>query len=110
MCGGQHVTADLCQRVVRELGVKNIGIAYGMTEVNIISYDWLDLENWRSETFTASVGQPLPFVECKVVDAETGEVQPLNVEGELHLRGFTVTSGYWNDPDITRKLIDKNGW
>jgi long-subunit acyl-CoA synthetase (AMP-forming) len=50
------------------------------------------------------------FVECKIVNPENGQIQPHNVEGELHLRSSMVTPGYWNDPENTKKSIDANRW
>ena len=57
-----------------------------------------------------SVGRPIPFTEAKIVDPLTGKIQPLNTDGELMIRGFNIMKGYWDEPELTAKVIDKNGW
>jgi long-chain acyl-CoA synthetase len=57
-----------------------------------------------------SVGIPLPDVDCKVVDLETGtrEVEP-GEPGELCVRGPNLMDGYWQRPDET-DLVLRDGW
>lgn len=45
-----------------------------------------------------TVGPPLPHVECKIAE-----------DGELLVRGPSVTSGYWNLPEETKSAFE-NGW
>ncbi|TAK99496.1 MAG: long-chain fatty acid--CoA ligase [Rhodospirillaceae bacterium] len=47
--------------------------------------------------------------ECRVVDPVTGRDVGPGVPGEAYLRG-NVTKGYWNMPEQTARLIDKDGW
>ena len=57
-----------------------------------------------------SIGLPVPCVEVRIVDAETGEKEmPLGEVGELVIRGPQVMKGYWNRPDETR-LVLRDGW
>jgi long-chain acyl-CoA synthetase len=57
-----------------------------------------------------SVGLPLPDVECKIVDLETGtrEVAP-GEPGELCVRGPNLMDGYWRNPAETAIAI-RDGW
>jgi long-chain acyl-CoA synthetase len=57
-----------------------------------------------------SVGLPLPDVDCKIVDIETGtrEVEP-GEPGELCVRGPNLMDGYWQKPDETA-LVLRDGW
>jgi len=59
---------------------------------------------------TGSIGLPLPDVEAKVMDAETGEKEmPLGEIGELVVRGPQVMKGYWNRPEETAMVL-RGGW
>lgn len=107
--GGQLVTDELMKRAKLELGVKYFKIGYGMTEIIGISNYAFDLTK-LPENRDNAVGKLCPFVEAKIVNPENGQIQPLNKEGELHVRGYNVTKGYYNDPEMTKKVIDSNGW
>lgn len=107
--GGQNMTAEMVKKLKK--GFRNmlgIGNMLASTECNYIALSQLRLSELSG--FNDCVGQPFPFVECKIVNPENGQIQPLNVDGELHVRSFGVTTGYWNDPENTRKCIDPSGW
>jgi len=55
-----------------------------------------------------SVGKPVPWVELKIVDEDGVEV-PKGEVGEIIFKGWPVTSGYYNQPELTSQVI-KNGW
>ncbi|MBR0599646.1 long-chain-fatty-acid--CoA ligase [Sinanaerobacter chloroacetimidivorans] len=55
-----------------------------------------------------SIGLPIPFVECKIVDENDAEL-PAGEVGELAVRGDNVMLGYYNQPEETRKAL-LNGW
>ena len=57
-----------------------------------------------------SVGRPIPFRECKIVDPVTNIVRPIGEPGELLVRGFSITKGYWNDYEKTKQAINDDGW
>jgi acyl-[acyl-carrier-protein]-phospholipid O-acyltransferase/long-chain-fatty-acid--[acyl-carrier-protein] ligase len=56
-----------------------------------------------------TVGQPIPDVQVKAVNPDTGEDLGPNEEGVLWFKGPNVMKGYLNRPDLTAKVI-KNGW
>ncbi|KAL8691100.1 MAG: hypothetical protein Q9218_003593, partial [Villophora microphyllina] len=79
---------------------------YGMTEVGMALSCGLEF----ADRVDGSVGWPLPLVEARLVDTETGKViQPSEEtisdgkerEGEIQLRGATVFSEYWHNPKAT---------
>ncbi|KAH0566036.1 hypothetical protein GP486_000557 [Trichoglossum hirsutum] len=81
---------------------------YGMTEVGMALSCGLDF-NSRVD---GAVGWPLPFVEVRLVDMDSGRViesgEELDKngskrEGEIQLRGPTVFRGYWRDPKATEE-------
>jgi fatty-acyl-CoA synthase len=57
-----------------------------------------------------TVGRPLPGVECKIVDPETGKDLPDNTDGEFVARGYNIMKGYYKMPEATAAVIDENGW
>src|SRR3546814_12488677 len=56
-----------------------------------------------------TVGRVMPHLEVKIVD-EAGRTVARGVEGELCTRGYSVMSGYWNDPEATANAIDADGF
>ncbi|WP_306737861.1 AMP-binding protein, partial [Acinetobacter baumannii] len=52
-----------------------------------------------------SIGLPWPDTECKIVDVETGEEQPVGSIGELCVRGPQVMKGYWNQVEETQASL-----
>jgi fatty-acyl-CoA synthase/long-chain acyl-CoA synthetase len=49
-------------------------------------------------------------VECKIVDPASGDVQPLDVAGEICARGYQQFIGYLGDPEATARAVDVDGW
>jgi fatty-acyl-CoA synthase len=78
---------------------------YGLTEVgpNVTSLSHEDAIRKQG-----SIGKPNFYYEIRIVD-EQGNDQPVNVPGELWLKGPTVTPGYWQNPDATAETIVE-GW
>lgn len=62
------------------------------------------------EVRTQTVGRPYEFSEVIVVNPETGEECPDNVQGEICCRGYLVMKGYYKNPQATAEVIDKNGF
>jgi len=57
-----------------------------------------------------TVGQPLPGIECKVVDLVTGRDLPDDTDGEFVARGYNIMKGYYKMPAATANAIDADGW
>ena len=81
---------------------------YGMTEVGMA----LSCGLAPSDRVDGSVGWPLPSVQVRLVDTETGAVitegEELDAEGkerhgEIQLRGPTIFKEYWRNPEATAK-------
>lgn len=110
MAGGQHVNAELIERVKNETHCWVFSTGYGMTEIGGLTGCRYFVRSFHPAQFSSCVGKPSAFSECKIVDPETGCTQPLDAEGELYVRGYNVTRGYWNDPQMTAKLLNSDGW
>ena len=54
-----------------------------------------------------TVGRVLPHVSAKIIDPLDAEAKPLplNTDGELLVRGYNVSPGYYNDPETTKTLF-----
>ncbi len=63
----------------------------------------------RSDLLT-TIGHPLPHVDVKIVDAVTGDIVPLGVEGEICARGYQQLIEYLHDPEATASTVDKDGF
>jgi len=62
------------------------------------------------EVRVSTVGRPLPEIECKIVNPETGGECPDTVPGEFVARGYNIMKGYYKMPSATASAIDKDGW
>ncbi|WP_343292402.1 AMP-binding protein [Vandammella animalimorsus] len=105
---GTACPIEVMRRVVDQMHLSEITIAYGMTETSPVSC--------QSDTATplerrvTTVGQVQPHLEIKIVDPATGETVPRGQSGEFCTRGYSVMHGYWGDEEKTREAIDAEGW
>jgi fatty-acyl-CoA synthase len=81
---------------------------YGLTETSPGMTQTTIHDSFEKRCTT--VGRDYPFVEVQVIDPETGEICPPGVQGEMCCRGFNVMKGYYNNPQATAEIIDKNGF
>jgi long-chain acyl-CoA synthetase len=64
----------------------------------------------QGRTKTGSIGMPLPDVEVRIADVETGEgVLPPGQTGEILVRAPQLMSGYWNSPAETANVLRVHG-
>lgn len=78
---------------------------YGMTETNMNTSNPYD-----GDRRAGTVGFPLPGVELKVCDPETGATLPVGEIGVLEVRGPNVFQGYWQMPEKTREELREDGF
>jgi fatty-acyl-CoA synthase len=105
---GAPCPPDLMERVIGEMGCREILIAYGQTEASPVTH--ITQRDDSFERRTQSVGTNLPHQEAKVVDPATGSVVPVGTQGELCFRGYHVMKGYYQLEGETREAIDPDGW
>jgi fatty-acyl-CoA synthase/long-chain acyl-CoA synthetase len=56
------------------------------------------------------LGKPLPGLELRIIDPESGKDVPAGARGEVLVRGYSVLEGYHKDPVKTAQAIDPGGW
>lgn len=105
---GSPCPVKVMQDVINKMNMTQISIVYGQTEASPGCTqsrvdDPLDVR-------VNTVGRELPGVECKIVDPQTGEDLPDNVDGEFVARGYNIMKGYYKMPEATAAAIDKDGW
>ena len=107
---GAGCPPELMRRAARpdEMNMTGIVSVYGQTEsapgsTMSACFDSLDLR-------TNTVGYAFPHVECKIVDPETGETLPDNMNGEFCSRGYNTMKGYYKMPGATEATVDAEGW
>ena len=105
--GGAPCPAETMKSVMSELHMPEVTIIYGMTETSPVSFQ--TRPNDPIEARVNTVGRVVPHVEAKIVD-ERDEIVPLGVTGQLCTRGYSVMSGYWNDPERTAEVLGADGW
>ncbi len=96
------------RKAANQLGMREVFTSYGMTETSSAAtrtYWHEPLE----ERITAH-GKPLPDIEVRVADPDTNAVLPRGEEGEIQVRGYNVTLGYYNKPEETRRAFAEDGW
>ncbi|GAB3258389.1 AMP-binding protein [Chitinimonas naiadis] len=104
---GSPCPIEVMKRVVNEMHMAEVTIAYGMTETSPVSFQSSTDEPLDRRVST--IGRIHPHLEVKIVDID-GRIVPRGTVGELCTRGYSVMLGYWGDEAKTREAIDPAGW
>ena len=104
---GSPCPIEVMKRVVDRMHMREVTIAYGMTETSPVSFQ--SATDDPLERRVSTVGRIHPHLEVKIVDLE-GRVVPRGEPGELCTRGYSVMLGYWDDPEKSDEVIDAAGW
>jgi fatty-acyl-CoA synthase len=104
---GSTCPIKVMRRVIGQLHMSEVQIAYGMTETSPVSLQTGADDDLERRVTT--VGRTQPQLENKIIDAD-GNTVPRGETGELCTRGYSVMLGYWNNPEGTREAVDEEGW
>jgi fatty-acyl-CoA synthase len=104
---GSPCPVEVMKRVITEMNMAEVTIAYGMTETSPVSTQTRKDDSLDRRTGT--VGRVHPHVEVMVVDPETDLPVPCGEPGELCTRAYSVMIGYWNEPEKTAEVL-RHGW
>jgi long-chain acyl-CoA synthetase len=104
-CGAAPLAPELARRFTDLTDIRVLQ-GYGMTEASPVTHvGYIEPpEMYRP----ASIGQPLVFTECRVLDGNDKEV-PQGEQGELVMRGPQIMLGYWKEPQATATAL-RDGW
>ncbi len=103
---GSPCPIEVMKRVISQMHMAEVTIAYGMTETSPVSFQ--TGADDPLERRVSTVGRIQPHLEVKIVDTD-GNMVPVGEKGELCTRGYSVMLGYWNDEQRTRESV-VDGW
>jgi fatty-acyl-CoA synthase len=105
---GAPCPVQLVSDVIERMGARDFTVAYGLTESSpgVTQTRTDDPADKRRNT----VGRPLPGMQVRIVDPETGDDMPTGKPGLLLSRGHSTMKGYLKDPGATAQAIDEAGW
>jgi fatty-acyl-CoA synthase len=107
---GSPCPVEVMKRVIAQMHMGEVTIAYGMTETSPVSTQTAFDDPIAKRVGT--VGRVHPHVEVKVADVSDPAAPPVarGATGELCTRGYSVMLGYWDQPERTADAIDADGW
>lgn len=104
---GSLCPIELVKEVEKKMFLRVTSV-YGLTEASPgMTHSRIDEP---LEVRATTVGRDFEFTEVKVLDPETGEECPIDVQGEMCNRGYNTMKGYYKNPEATAEVIDKNGF
>jgi len=105
--GAAAVPVELILRMRTELTFSTVLTAYGLTEsTGVVT---MCRRGDDPDVISHTSGRAIPDIEVRIVD-DSGTVLPAGVPGEIVVRGYTVVSGYFEDPEATAEAIDPDGF
>jgi acyl-CoA synthetase (AMP-forming)/AMP-acid ligase II len=105
--GAAVVPVELVKRMGAELGFETVLTAYGLTEsTGVVT---MCRREDPPEVIASTSGRAIPGLEVLVVDP-SGKELPRGEPGEVVVRGYTVISGYFGNPEASADAIDTDGW
>jgi fatty-acyl-CoA synthase len=107
LSGASSVPASLVRKTIATLDCQ-FSILFGQTEAHGVVSQTRVTDSPEDQANT--VGQPLPQLEMKIADMDTGEPVPLEEQGEICVRGYQAMRGYYDMPRETAATIDPDGW
>ena len=95
---GSPCPIEVMKRCTEKMHMREITIAYGMTETSPVSFQ--SSTDDPIERRVSTVGRIQPHLEVKIVDG-AGRILPPGMPGELLTRGYSVMRGYWGEEERT---------
>jgi fatty-acyl-CoA synthase len=107
MSGASFVPAELVTRAKEAFGCQ-FSIVFGQTELHgVVTQTQLDDS---AEDQSLTIGRPLPLVDVKITDPESGATVPVGTRGEICARGYQTMLEYFEQPGQTELTLSAVGW
>ncbi|WP_416979953.1 FadD3 family acyl-CoA ligase [Streptomyces sp. T028] len=103
MTGGTTIPESLIRAMKKDLGFDIVLSAYGLTESTALVTSTRPGDS--EETVARTTGRPIPGVAVRIAGGDGADGV-----GEVLVRGYNVTRGYWDDPAATAEAVDPDGW
>jgi acyl-CoA synthetase (AMP-forming)/AMP-acid ligase II len=110
--GASPITTTTLKAALKTFGCDLFQV-YGLTETTgaVVQLDAEDHDpDGPREHLLRSAGRPYPWMEVRVVDADSGRACDPGQVGEVRMRGSAVMSGYFEAPEETSSAFDEDGW
>jgi acyl-[acyl-carrier-protein]-phospholipid O-acyltransferase/long-chain-fatty-acid--[acyl-carrier-protein] ligase len=112
IAGAEKLREQIAKAYEEKFGL-TILEGYGCTELGpVVSVNLPDIVDGKERQIghkPGTVGQPIPGVAVKVIDADSGRPLGANQEGLLLVKGPNLMLGYLNQPELTDQSI-RRGW
>lgn len=108
LAAGSPVPMTLMQQLEIQMGIKDILIAYGMTETSPVTF-MTSLDD-SPQRRLESVGKVMPHTRAKIID-KYGKTVPRGISGEICTSGYALQQGYWQNEAKTHEVMryDEDG-
>lgn len=114
--GGEAIVAKTARRFLELLHSQGLPCtaihpAWGMSETSsgITFSDSFCLDVTTDSDPFVEVGSPIPGISLRIVDSNNQIVEE-NTIGRLQVKGLSVTSGYYRQPEINKEVFTEDGW
>lgn len=103
--GGASCPAETI-RAIKDKMRMNICNSYGMTEIGSLT---ITAYEETEKNLLETIGKVVPGAEIKIAN-DLREMVPFGNVGEITCRSIGVMRGYYNNPEQTSKVFDRDGW
>ena len=110
--GASPITTPVLTAALRTFRCDLFGV-YGLTETTggVVQLDPGDHDpGGPREHLLRSAGRPLPWVDLRIAEPETGAARAAGEVGEVWLRAPNVMAGYFGRPAETAAALTPDGW
>ncbi|EKM75615.1 hypothetical protein AGABI1DRAFT_123040 [Agaricus bisporus var. burnettii JB137-S8] len=105
IAAGSPIPIDLMKTLVAKMNLRDLTVAYGMTETSPVSFQSTPADPLIKRVET--VGKIMPHTKAKVVDKDE-KIVPVGTPGEIIVAGYLLQKGYWNEEVQTKQVMKKD--